>query len=251
MKKTLLMTMVLLLTMTTAVAQKYRVANVSRQRLVIDSRYADDKKGTAMLAPYKQQVDSVMSPVVGRTVKYMKAYAPESELGNLLSDILVWCGEQYGEKPDLGIYNLGGIRAALPKGEITFGDIVNVAPFENKIIFFSLTGQQLQEFFEQGAKNHGACISRGIQATVRGREIVKVTINGEPIDPNRNYRIATIDYLAQGNDGLPVLGKGFDINAPKDDNANTRYLITQYFLEKYAKGEAVDAQIEGRVIMEK
>lgn len=251
MKKTLLMTMVLLLTMTTAVAQKYRVAGVSRQRLVIDSRYADDKKGTAMLAPYKQQVDSVMSPVVGRTVKYMKAYAPESELGNLLADIMVWCGDKYGEKPDMGVYNLGGIRAALPEGEITYGDIVNVAPFENKIIFFSLTGQQMQELFEQAVRSRGACISRGIQVTIKDRKLVKVTINGEPIDPNRNYRIATLDYLAQGNDGLPMLGKGFDFNAPKGDEANTRYLITQYFLEKAAKGETVDAQIEGRVIMEK
>ena len=72
-----------------------------------------------------------MSPVVGHSAKVMIAERPESPLSNLLSDILVWAGNKYGERPDFGIYNIGGMRASLPQGEVTFGHILEVAPFEN------------------------------------------------------------------------------------------------------------------------
>lgn len=74
----------------TAVAQKYHVTSVSRERIMIDKRYAADKDAEALLAPYKHKVDSVMSPLVGRSAKYMRSHGPESELSNLR--LTSWCG---------------------------------------------------------------------------------------------------------------------------------------------------------------
>lgn len=247
--KTAIVLMALTMT-TTAVAQKYHVSKVSRERILVDSRYAADAEGEKFLAPYKHSVDSVMSPVVGKTTKFLKSYAPESELSNLLADIMVWCGERYNERPDIGVYNTGGIRAALPKGDITFGDIVSVAPFDNKICFFDLTGEQVLTLCRQITKRYAAVLSHGMVITVKDKEFVSATFNGEPIDPKRTYRIATLDYLAGGNDNLSVLSEGKNINSPQDEASNTRFLITEYFREKLAKGEAVDANIEGRVIVE-
>ena len=68
----------------------------------------------------------------------MHADRPESDLSNLLADILVWAAKDYGESPVLGIYNMGGIRADLTKGDVTYGDVLDVAPFENKICFTTL-----------------------------------------------------------------------------------------------------------------
>lgn len=249
MRKNILILCVLATMSIPSMAQKYHVKSIERERILIDSRYADDAEGNAFLAPYKQKVDSVMSPVVGRTARYMKSYRPESELSNLLADIMVWCGSKYNEKPDIGIYNMGGIRAALPEGDITFGDITDMAPFENKICFLSLTGAHLTELFKViGLK--GAGVSHGIEAKYKGKEMVSLTLNGEPIDAARSYRIATIDYLVQGNDGFRELSHGTDVNSPQDAASNTRYLITDFFRSKMAAGESVDAEIEGRVIIE-
>ncbi len=81
-----------------------------------------------------------MGPVVGRSAKYMTAKRPEGTLSNLLADILVWAAKDYNEKPDFGVYNMGGVRADLPKGDVTYGDVLDVAPFENKIAFTTLSG---------------------------------------------------------------------------------------------------------------
>lgn len=235
----------------TAVAQKYHVTSVSRERIMIDKRYAADKDAEALLAPYKHKVDSVMSPLVGRSAKYMRSHGPESELSNLLADIMVWAGTKYGETPDVGIYNMGGIRAALPEGDINFGDVTAIAPFENKICFMTLTGKQLKTLFSQMVQR-GAGVSKGIVAVYsHDRQLVSLSLNGEPVADERDYRLATIDYLIQGNDGFIELRNGTQLVKPTDEKSNTRYLIAEYFREKMAQNQVVDAFIEGRVVMNK
>lgn len=240
---------ILLASSLASVAQKYHVTKVERQRIAIDNRYAADKEAEGMLAPYKMKVDSVMSPLVGRSAKYMKSHAPESELSNLLADIMVWAGTKYGETPDVGIYNMGGIRAALPEGDVTFGDVTDIAPFENKICFMTLTGAQLKILFQQMTQR-GAGVSKGIEARYSAdRKLVSLSLNGEAVADDRNYRLATIDYLIQGNDGFMELRNATELVSPKDNESNTRYLIAEFFREHMRRGEIVDAHIEGRVVI--
>lgn len=227
--------------------QKHHVISAERSLIQIDQRYANDEEAERFLAPYKHIVDSVMAPVVGNSARFMKSHRPESELSNLLADIMVWCGKRYGESPDMGIYNMGGIRAALPQGTVTFGDINDIAPFENKICFLTLTGEQLTKLFRQIGHTFGAAVSRGTKAVYQGKELMSLTLHGEPIEPAKKYRIATIDYLIQGNDGFREFRNATDLRLIKEHDANTRYLIADYFREKMAAGEPVDSKIEGRM----
>ncbi len=234
-------------------ASHYQVASVSKQRIVVDSRY-DNKpvaQGEAFLAPYKQKVDSIMGPVVGIVACDMAAERPESNLSNLLPDILMWAAKDYHEKPDFAVYNVGGIRAALSKGKVTYGDILDIAPFENKICFISLTGENVLKLFSQIAARGGEGLSHGVELLLsKDLKLVSARLNGEEIDPARSYRITTIDYLAQGNDGLTAFKAGTDLNSPKEDKNNSRYIIVNYFREQQAKGLTVDSKVEGRVRIE-
>jgi len=234
-------------------ASHYQVSSVSKQRIVVDRRY-DNKpvaQGEAFLAPYKQKVDSIMGPVVGIVACDMAAERPESNLSNLLPDILMWAAKDYNEKPDFAVYNVGGIRAALSKGKVTYGDILDIAPFENKISFISLTGENVLKLFSQIAARGGEGLSHGVELLLsKDLKLVSARLNGEEIDPARSYRITTIDYLAQGNDGLTAFKAGTDLNSPKEDKNNSRYIIVNYFREQQAKGLAVDSKVEGRVRIE-
>ena len=167
---------------------------------------------------------------------------------NLLPDILMWGAAKYDEKPDFAVYNIGGIRAALAKGTVTYGDVVDVAPFENKICFLTLSGEKVIELFQQIAARAGEGLSHGVQLTITpDSQLVSVTINGSPIDKNRSYRIATLDYLSQGNDGMDAFKSHTNLVSPQSEDNNIRYIIIDYFRDKMAKGQDVDTQLEGRV----
>ena len=230
----------------------YEVASIQRSRILIDSRYDSqpDQKAAEFLKPYKHAVDSVMGPVVGRSAKYMTAQRPEGTLSNLLSDVLVWAAKDYNENPDFGMYNMGGVRADLPKGDVTYGDVLDIAPFENKIAFGTLTGAEVLELFGQMASVGGEGVSSSVRMVItKDGRLESATINGEPVDPAKNYRLTTIDYLLGGTDKLEALKKCRDINAPKDVSNTSRFVIMNYFRYMQKQGKEVDAQIEGRVVV--
>lgn len=231
----------------------YHLASIDRTRILIDSRYDahPDAAAAAFIQPYEHTVDSLMKPVVGSTAEPMIAHQPESNLSNLLSDILVWGGEEFYEKPDFGVYNMGGIRASLPQGDITYGDVLNVAPFENHICFLTLSGEKTLQLFREMAARGGEGVSHSVRMVItKDGKLKSVTVNGAPVDSQKSYRIATLDYLAQGNDGLAAFKDKTDAVSPDDEAHDVRYIIVNYFKHLKAQGKAVDTKVEGRVTVE-
>ena len=250
--KTTILALTTMVMLGTGCQSHYEVAGLQRSRILIDARYDanPDQQAAEYLKPYKHVVDSIMGPVVGRSAKYMTAQRPEGELSNLLSDILVWAAKGYGETVDFGIYNMGGVRADLPKGNVTYGDVLDIAPFENKIAFGTLTGAEVMELFSQIAAAGGEGVSHSVRMVItKDGKLESATINGEAIDPAKNYRLTTIDYLLGGADKLEALKKCHNVNAPKDSSNNSRFIIMDYFRDMQKQGKEVSAEIEGRIIV--
>lgn len=234
-------------------ASHYQLASVDRSRLLIDRRYdaTPDAAAATFIMPYRHEVDSVMRPVVGRVACYMAAKRPESQLSNLLADILLWCGPRFNEKPDFAVDNMGGIRAALAEGDVTLGDIVDMAPFENKICFLTLSGTKVLELFGQIAHRGGEAVSHGVEMVItKDGKLVSAKINGEPVEPARSYRVATLDYVAQGNDQMEAFKTRTNMVSPQGAENNVRFLIVDYFKDQTAHGIVVAPKVEGRIVVE-
>ena len=237
---------------TSCSTKHFVLKSVEGSRILIDSRYdaKPDAEAAAFLAPYQHQVDSIMGPVVGEVDHNMAAYRPESDLSNLLADIMVWAGKSFNEHPDVGVYNMGGIRAALAKGKQTVGDVNDMAPFENKICFLTLTGKDVLELFSQIAMRGGEGVSHAVKMDIsKDGKLLDATLNGQPIDEKASYRVATLDYLAEGNDQLTAFKKGTDVFAPKQRENNVRFIIMNYFREQAAQGMCVESKVEGRIVI--
>ena len=245
--------------MSSCAPKHYQLTGVERTRIIVDSRYDQnpDQAAAKFLEPYKRVNDSIMGPVVGQIAHNMHADRPESDLSNLLSDILMWAAKDYNEQPVMAVYNKGGIRADLTKGDVTYGDVLDVAPFENKISFTTLTGEKLMELFRQIAYRGGEGVSKGVELVIKmdetGKtgELVSAKLHGQEIDPQAEYRIATLNYLLEGNDGMPAFLDGTNSVAPQEASNNTRFLIMNYSRDMMAKGIVVDAQVEGRIKVKK
>ena len=113
---------------------------------------------------------------------------------------------------DLAMVNRGGVRRPVMKGAITKGEIMESFPFDNCLVVLEMKGDRLSATFDSiaASKTPLTGVSSNVKVTVdtASKRAVKVTLNGKPIDPAKTYRVATIDYLARGNDGFGPLRDG-------------------------------------------
>ncbi|MDE6134341.1 MAG: bifunctional metallophosphatase/5'-nucleotidase [Muribaculaceae bacterium] len=208
----------------------------------IDSRF-DGKTDPALvqaLAPYKAGVDSLMHDWIGTTARALPADDPE--LLNFFADYTLQRGRDIAGKVDLSIVNKGGLRTDIPAGRFSKGHIINMVPFRNYIRVIEVKGSDLAEVFDVMARTAGNGISQNVSATYAGSgadaRAKNVLIDGRPIDSARTYRVATIDYLANGGDYMTGLSRGKKIAqsaTPVFDD------LIFYFTEGAGKGKPLSA----------
>ena len=230
--------------------QAYQVTRVEIDRIAIDDRLdaEPDTAMTALLAPYKAAVDSVMNHVLGTAAVSMDKDRPESLLSNLVADVLRQAATIVQDQPaDMGLVNMGGLRSTLTAGPITRAHAFEILPFENALCVLTIKGSDLRKVMENIAARGGEGVS-GVQLTIgRNGQLLGATVDGRPIDDNRLYSIATIDYLAEGNDGLTALTLAQTRTCP--DGAVLRDLFIRYVESETAAGRAITSQLEGRIIV--
>jgi 5'-nucleotidase len=191
---------------------------------------APDAKVAAVLKPYDEQVAAKRLEPLGvrATANFTRSYDQESSLGNLLADLM-----REGTGADVAFMNSGGIRADLHAGDLKYGDIFEVSPFDNYPAIVTMTGAQLVEMIRRNlGGSHGTLQPSGLHysydASIPDRDparLVSVNLaNGNPIDPSALYKVALPDFLANGGGGLmaimsaiPPERKHFDMSAPLRD----------------------------------
>ena len=198
----------------------------------------------AILERDKAYIDSIKSPVLGKAAVTLEKYIPESPLMNFAADALMKMAQLHSkQKVDIALTNKGGLRSNIAAGTITFGDIYNVFTFENRLAFLTLTGEQLTQLCKEIAKVGGEAISGMRLVITKEGELVSATVGGKAIEPQKAYRIATLDYLSQGNDNLTTLAQGTDLEIT---GYLLRDLMVEYIKKETAGGRKISAECDGR-----
>ncbi len=130
----------------------------------------------------------------------------ETNLGNLIGEAMLW-----KTGADIAFTNGGGIRASIPEGEITVGDIISVLPFGNYVVTKELKGSEIIEAIEHGISDYPA--TKGAFPQIAGMKVqfdpsanpgervIRAVMNsGEEILHDKNYVVATNDFIAAGGD---------------------------------------------------
>jgi len=182
--------------------------------LVTKEEAEDVEKDSDILAQIeeiKTENEEITSAVVGKTSVELNGEREyvrtgETNLGNLLTDAMLAKVDA-----DVAITNGGGIRASIGEGEITKGEIITVLPFGNTTIVKKLTGAQLLDVVEHGVSQYPA--HEGLFPQVggiriifdgdrpAGERVIDLKVQGEPIEYDGVYHVATNDFMAAGGDG--------------------------------------------------
>lgn len=169
----------------------------------------------SIVEKYKQKVDAVLDLPVGEAeidLDGENVRRKETNLGNLIADIM-----RAASGADVAIINGGGIRTSIKKGKIRVKDIYSVLPFDNYIVAVRLTGRQILGALEHGVSGIEEGQGRFPQVSglafqyapcaPKGNRVKGAFISGQAIDPDKEYSVATNDFLAAGGDGYKAFGE--------------------------------------------
>ena len=210
----------------------------------------------AFIDSINAEFEDVLNQVVAHSDVSLTTVDPTSGeriIRNLETNLGDLCADAYRTvlEADVGLVNGGGIRADIPAGDVTYGQIINVHPYSNQATSVRATGQQLLDALEMGARNNpgengGFLQVSGLTYTIdttipssvvtddKGNfvrvdgayRVQNVTVGGEPLDLERTYVVASHDYmLLDGGDGM-VMFQGDEV--VKDRVMPDNQVLIQY-----------------------
>lgn len=208
-----------------------KVAKIETQKNIsIAQDLPEDQKFNEIIAPYKQELEGKMNTKISHTSVDLSKTGDNSNLGNLLADYTFegaaeWAKNNGIPSLDAALINVGGIRSSIGKGDILTKHIYEIMPFENEVIIVKMKGSDLSGLFQYYLKTQkNNPVSHLYIETDNGMN-VKELVNGKMVEPNKDYYIATSDYLALGGDNMTFFAAGKMIP--------TGIKLRDLFLEKF------------------
>lgn len=167
--------------------------------------------------------------------------ARQSDMHALVSEAFMFSTPQ----ADFALQNGGGVRADIPAGAISTGDIYRILPFDNTLVEVELTGAQVHQLLEQavaytlapegsdGAYPHGANIQFDVDLTATaGNRVSAVTVlqnnQWQPLQPEQRYIMVTNSFVANGSDGWVLLGELQQAGKVTDTYTNYAQALIDY-----------------------
>jgi 5'-nucleotidase len=196
---------------------------------------------SALIGKYATLVAPLANRIVGSTttaITRAQNAAGESALGDVIADAqLAATSDPAFGGAVVAFMNPGGIRADLPAGDVTYGQLFSVQPFNNVLTVMTCTGTQIDQILEQQFDNPGPGERRVLQVpegfayewsagapTGSKVDIASITINGVPIDPAAGYRVTLNNFLATGGDNFSTFTECTDpLGGEIDLDALVRY----------------------------
>src|SRR5215210_2287235 len=207
-------------------------------------------EANAAVAPIKDEVVGHTNVDLTRTQVPSAPPGGESNLGDVATDAMNWQADQLeGGAVDFAFANSGGIRADIPAGDVTFGEVYAAFPFQNVLTTTTLTGAQVKQVLEQGASGQFGMVQvSGLRFTYNpslpvGSCVTSVTVKatGQPLDPAANYRVVTNDFMYNGGDNYTMFKQGTN---PVNYSDQVLYDVLSGYFQQFSP---INQQIEGRI----
>ena len=205
---------------------------ISNNYQLIEVSEEPDSSIVNIINPYKNQLDKEMNEIICFTKSELKKGKSESKLGNFICDLSLLKANGIA---DMCVFNNGGLRNIIPKGNITIRDIYKVMPFENELVVLDLNIYEYYDLLKYVTKREGEPVG-GVNIVAKKDTIITEHNSKEII------RVLTTDYLANGGDNM----KFFINKEQKKVGIKLRDAIIDYCIEK----DTLDIQIDNRLIFD-
>lgn len=228
---------------------KAYLSKIEGKQIKITDSLTADSEIDAFIKPYREHVEKNLDSVLAYASSNYITSEDElnTAIGNFFADAVFEEANpifkmRTGKNIDMVILNQGGIRANISKGKITTKTAFELMPFENSIVVTALKGSQLENLisFLINSKT-GHPISKLKLVIDKDFNLVEVTINGNKIDPNKTYYVATNDFLYNGGDDMTFF-------KPNEGYYFLNYKIRNALIDNFKEQDTINPVKDDRFI---
>ena len=229
--------------------QKVTKEDGTSERVFYTQEIAHNPEMMKLLTPYQDKGSQQLSIKVGSVDgKLMgdrnKVRFEQTSMGHLLL-----AAQKERANADFAIMSGGGVRDSIEAGDITYKDVLKVQPFANELVYIDLKGSEVLPYLtavanmkpDSGA--YGQFYNVNLTLNKDGT-ISDVKIDGKPLDANKTYRMATLNFNAIGGDAYPKIDS-------HPNYVNTGFVdaeVLKGYIEAHSPLKVADYEPKGEII---
>ena len=216
------------------------------EQIGISPELQEDQEILAAVQPYHDSLQKQINEPLCYTARTLsREESPlESSLGNFYADTCFEVADSIffsrtGNHIDFALFNYGGIRTAIPKGDITVDNMFKLMPFENKLVVVRLSGEKTAELLAYLANRKQAHPVSGIRLVLNGDRFSTVEIGNAPFNRDKNYYVLTHDYLQHGGDQMAFFKEPLDL-------FKTNYKVRDALIDRLRRMDTLRTSLDKR-----
>jgi 2',3'-cyclic-nucleotide 2'-phosphodiesterase (5'-nucleotidase family) len=175
---------------------------------LFEDQFIPDPEFDKVISARQAEAEKGMDDIIGVAGVFLSRASVDAQniMGNFTCEAM-----KEAVDADFAFINLGGVRAEIPMGNVTYRQVFNAMPFDNMIVTMLIDGNMLKRIIETrvSGTRAGLILAGGKITYSRQRRdfdrVTRLEIGGEPWQPDKIYKVATTDFLLSGNAGLTIL----------------------------------------------
>lgn len=229
--------------------EKKNLVRIEGKQITISDSLKYNLEINAFIKPYKDHITKDLDSVLAYAVDtYSKTDGDfNTAIGNFMADATYEqanpiFNSRTGKNIDMVLFNHGGIRSIISKGNITSRTAFELMPFENSLVVVALKGTQIDSLITYLSERKKAHPFSKLKLVIdNDHNVVSASIKEKPIDKNKIYYVATNDYLYNGGDGMKFF-------KPNDSVYNLNYKIRNLLIDYFKKVDTINPVADDRFV---
>ncbi|EAT5522195.1 bifunctional UDP-sugar hydrolase/5'-nucleotidase [Salmonella enterica] len=212
--------------------------NGKSERVLYTPEIAENPQMLSLLTPFQNKGKAQLEVKIGSVNGLLEGDRSKVRFVQTNMGRVILAAQIARTGADFGVMSGGGIRDSIEAGDITYKSVLKVQPFGNIVVYADMSGKEVVDYLTAVAQmkpDSGAYPQfANVSFVAKEGKLTDLKIKGEPVDPAKTYRMATLSFNATGGDGYPRIDN-------KPGYVNTGFIDAEVLKEFIQQNSPQDA----------
>ncbi|ECP6665205.1 bifunctional UDP-sugar hydrolase/5'-nucleotidase [Salmonella enterica] len=212
--------------------------NGKSERVLYTPEIAENPQMLSLLTPFQNKGKVQLEVKIGSVNGFLEGDRSKVRFVQTNMGRVILAAQIARTGADFGVMSGGGIRDSIEAGDITYKSVLKVQPFGNIVVYADMSGKEVVDYLTAVAQmkpDSGAYPQfANVSFVAKEGKLTDLKIKGEPVDPAKTYRMATLSFNATGGDGYPRIDN-------KPGYVNTGFIDAEVLKEFIQQNSPLDA----------